>query len=164
MFTQSHTGIEGSLSTGFAMSYRFGFNGQEKNTEVSEGNYDFGARMYDDRIGRFMSVDAWASKYPWQSTYCGLDNNPIRIVDPTGNGGETSNLQGNAKDGYTVDVVQNVYLYSDGTNMDAAEKSIKDAQKVLNEGNFTKTVNADGNSVVIAKNNFIINVQQVSKY
>ena len=35
-------------------SYRYGFNGMEKDDKVKgEGNsYDFGARMYDSRIGR----------------------------------------------------------------------------------------------------------------
>lgn len=38
--------------------YRFGFNGKESDTETyGEGNaYDFGARIYDARLGRWMSV------------------------------------------------------------------------------------------------------------
>jgi RHS repeat-associated protein len=44
----------------------FGFNGKEKDDEVvGAGNsYDFDARMYNPRLGRWMSVDPSASKYP----------------------------------------------------------------------------------------------------
>ena len=38
--------------------YRYGFNGMEKDDEIhnSEGtSYDFGARIYDARIGRWLS-------------------------------------------------------------------------------------------------------------
>ncbi len=43
-------------------SYRYGFNGKEKDDEVKgEGNsLDFGARMYDSRLGRFLSIDKYA--------------------------------------------------------------------------------------------------------
>jgi RHS repeat-associated protein len=39
--------------------YRFGFNGKESDDEVSgQGNqYDYGFRVYNPRIGRFLSVD-----------------------------------------------------------------------------------------------------------
>ena len=45
--------------------YRFGFNGKEKDKETyGEGNeYDFGARIYNPRIGRWLSVDPLAKKY-----------------------------------------------------------------------------------------------------
>lgn len=46
--------------------YRYGFNGQESDGEVKgDGNsYDFGARMLDVRIGKFLSIDALFQKYP----------------------------------------------------------------------------------------------------
>jgi RHS repeat-associated protein len=67
-------------------TYRYGFNGKEKDDEIkSEGNsYDFGARMYDPRIGRWMSVDPAATKYSGLSPYNFVLNNPIRYIDPNG--------------------------------------------------------------------------------
>ena len=46
--------------------YRFSFNGKEKDDEVKGiGNsLDFGARIYDSRLGRWMSLDPMQSKYP----------------------------------------------------------------------------------------------------
>ena len=37
-------------------------------------------------MGRFSSVDAWAEKYPSHSPYNYVFNNPIKLIDPTGNG------------------------------------------------------------------------------
>jgi RHS repeat-associated protein len=66
--------------------YRYGFNGMEKDNELmGEGNaYDFGARIYDARLGRWLSVDPLADKYPAFSPYNFCLNNPIMFVDPDG--------------------------------------------------------------------------------
>jgi len=69
-----------------SLSYRFGFNGQEKDNEVyGEGNaYSFEYRVHDPRIGRFLSVDPLAWKYPWNSTYAFAENDVIRYIDLEG--------------------------------------------------------------------------------
>jgi RHS repeat-associated protein len=66
--------------------YRFGFNGKEQDNEVKgEGNsYDFGARIYDNRLGRWMSLDPAASEYPSLSDYCFVGNMPLIATDPDG--------------------------------------------------------------------------------
>ena len=63
--------------------YRYGFNGQEKDNEVmGEGNsYGFEYRMYDARIGRFMSVDPLALSFPDFSPYIFAGNYPILSPD-----------------------------------------------------------------------------------
>ena len=40
-------------------SYRYGFNGKENDNEVKgNGNQqDYGMRIYDPRLGRFLSID-----------------------------------------------------------------------------------------------------------
>ncbi|CAN5432104.1 hypothetical protein BH09BAC5_BH09BAC5_10770 [soil metagenome] len=69
------------------MSYRFGFNGQEKQDEL-HGNsgdaYDFGARMYDARLGRWLSMDPLQVKYPTLSPYNFTADIPILFVDHNG--------------------------------------------------------------------------------
>jgi RHS repeat-associated protein len=64
--------------------YRFGFNGKEKNSELNSDNYDFGARIYDGRLGRWFSVDPLQSKYPSWSTFNFTMDNPILYIDPDG--------------------------------------------------------------------------------
>lgn len=68
-------------------SYRYGYNGMEMDNEVSgNGNsYDFGARMYNPRIGRWMSRDLLSWKKPHLTPYQGMKNNPIYFIDPDGN-------------------------------------------------------------------------------
>lgn len=66
--------------------YRYGYNGKEKDGELKgEGNsYDYGARIYDPRIGRWMSTDPKESKIPNWSTYVFCLDNPTLFVDPDG--------------------------------------------------------------------------------
>jgi RHS repeat-associated protein len=70
-------------------SYNFGFNGKPKDDEVHDAtgtSYDFGARMYDTRVGRFLSVDPKAASYPSMTPYCLAGNNPVKLVDENGEG------------------------------------------------------------------------------
>ena len=67
-------------------NYRYSFNGKEGDDEVKgNGNHlDFGARCYDSRLGRFLSLDAYESKYPSISPYVFAGNMPIVANDPSG--------------------------------------------------------------------------------
>jgi RHS repeat-associated protein len=65
--------------------YRYGFNGKEKSDEIASDDYDFGARIYDGRLGRWLSLDPLAAKYPSSSPYNFCLNNPTRFIDPDGN-------------------------------------------------------------------------------
>jgi RHS repeat-associated protein len=71
---------------GSSTAYRYGFQGQEKDDELKgEGNsLNMEARMLDPRVGRWFSRDPLEFKFPWQSPYCSMDNNPILLTDPTG--------------------------------------------------------------------------------
>ena len=69
--------------------YRYGFQGQEMDNEVKGGaglSYDFGARMLDVRINRFLSLDPDGFKYPWSSPYNYAINSPVKFVDKNGEG------------------------------------------------------------------------------
>ena len=66
--------------------YRYGFNGMEKDDEVKgAGNFlDFGARIYDPRLGRFFSIDPLAPDYPWNSPYAFSENRVVDAVELEG--------------------------------------------------------------------------------
>ncbi|MBN2682432.1 MAG: hypothetical protein JXR58_07975 [Bacteroidales bacterium] len=67
--------------------YRFGFNGKENLNELtgSTGTHlDFGVRVYDSRLGRWLVVDPLAAKYPELSPYTYVGNMPIEAIDVNG--------------------------------------------------------------------------------
>lgn len=65
-------------------SYRYGFNGKEKSAEITSDSYDFGARIYDGRIARWLSVDPLFFNFPFSSPYSFAANNPIVMIDAAG--------------------------------------------------------------------------------
>jgi len=76
-----------SLSERYIRSYSYAFNDKEKTNEIYgiADAYDYGARMYDPRLGRFMSTDpiVHSPQSPYNNSY----NNPIVFVDPYGESG-----------------------------------------------------------------------------
>ncbi|MFZ1593258.1 MAG: RHS repeat-associated core domain-containing protein [Chitinophagales bacterium] len=66
--------------------YRFGFNGKESDNEVSgNGNiYDYGFRIYNSRLGRFLSTDPIKNQFPWYTPYQFAGNKPIFCLDLDG--------------------------------------------------------------------------------
>jgi len=67
-------------------AYRYGFNGKENDNEVKgEGNQqDYGMRIYDPRLGRFLSRDPLSASYPYYSPYQFAGNTPIQAIDLDG--------------------------------------------------------------------------------
>ena len=66
--------------------YRYGFNGKEKdNSFGSTTDYDYGERIYNPKIGRWISKDKEESLMPGWSPYRAFFNNPNYWQDPGGN-------------------------------------------------------------------------------
>ena len=80
----------GMLTVGRSWSagseYRYGFNGKESDPETyGDGNiYDYGFRIYDPRIGRFLSVDPLTKTFPFFTPYQFASNSPLFYVDLDG--------------------------------------------------------------------------------
>jgi RHS repeat-associated protein len=66
--------------------YTFGFNGKERDDEILGANncYDFGSRIYDARIARFLSLDRYSQKFPHEGNYNFASNKPINAIDING--------------------------------------------------------------------------------
>ena len=66
--------------------YRFGFNGKENDNEVKgTGNQqDYGMRIYDGRLCKFLSVDPITDEYPELTPYQFASNTPIQATDLDG--------------------------------------------------------------------------------
>jgi RHS repeat-associated protein len=76
------------------IKYRYGFNGKEYDNEVKgEGNQqDYGMRIYDARLMRFLSVDPLTLRYPELTPYQFASNTPIQAIDL--DGGEAKYVYG----------------------------------------------------------------------
>lgn len=80
----------------YSDNYRFGFNhatawqaSKENDNEVKgTGNQqDYGMRIYNPRLGRFLSADpliVQGQQYPWYSPYQFAGNKPIQFIDLDG--------------------------------------------------------------------------------
>ncbi len=66
--------------------YRYGFNGQMKDNDISSGGDHYTAEFweYDSRTGRRWNIEPLTKKFPWLSPYSTFENNPISKNDPTG--------------------------------------------------------------------------------
>ncbi|MDF3026939.1 MAG: hypothetical protein K0S23_1246 [Fluviicola sp.] len=67
-------------------TYRYGFQGQERDDEIKGAgnslNYEY--RMHDPRIGRFFAIDPLAGKYPYWTPYAFSGNQVIHTVELEG--------------------------------------------------------------------------------
>jgi RHS repeat-associated protein len=88
-------------------AYRYGFNGKENDNEVKgEGNQqDYGMRIYDPRLGRFLSVDPITKSYPMLTPYQFASNSPIASIDLDGKEGLVATGMPNLVDGRPTGLV-----------------------------------------------------------
>lgn len=134
----------------YAECYRYGFNGMEKDNEVA-GNgvdYDFGDRIYDSRIARWLSTDPLQKKYAGLTPYHFTFDNPIAFKDQDGRDGRLS-IDYDKKQ---VTLESTIYIYGGDKNLDYTQlaakynemyKSIKNSKtvKAANGEEWTVTVN-----------------------
>ncbi|HEX8545319.1 MAG TPA: RHS repeat-associated core domain-containing protein, partial [Cytophagaceae bacterium] len=66
--------------------FRFGFNGKEKDDDGEFGKtvYDYGFRIYNPGLGRFLSMDPLSKNYQFLSPYQFAENTPIFAIDLDG--------------------------------------------------------------------------------
>lgn len=124
--------------------YRYGFNGKEYDNEVKgEGNQqDYGMRIYDPRLGRFLSVDPLTKSYPWFTPYQFAGNIPIAAIDL--DGGESKIvINQTSKDGTVVQIASENYIVQQSI---LGVKFTSDNSGPLGHGTYTVNYSADGKS------------------
>lgn len=70
-------------SATISTTYRFGFNGQERSTELNSESYTAEFWQYDARIGRRSNIDPISNAF--ESPFSTFGGNPIWFSDPYGN-------------------------------------------------------------------------------
>ena len=74
--------MPGRQFTSSADDYRYGFNGKENDDET--GTQDYGMRIYNPALGKFLSIDPLSKKYPYLTPYAFAENDVIRCIDLDG--------------------------------------------------------------------------------
>lgn len=70
-----------------AGAYRYGFNGKENDNDVKGiegGQQDYGMRIYNPRLGRFLSEDPLSKSFSMLTPYQFASNTPIAAIDLDG--------------------------------------------------------------------------------
>ena len=108
--------------------------------------YDFGARIYDARLGRFLSTDAFESKYPHYSPYSYAGNSPIINIDIGGDSIWVTSRT--VMDGKKMIITRTIHttiallnISEDPHNMGLIKKSLH--RKLTNALTKNKTVSSD---------------------
>lgn len=121
-------------------NYRYAFQGQE--LDVETGKEAFQLRLWDGRIGRWLTTDPYGEFY---SPYLGMGNNPISLIDP--DGGKTE-----GKTDWIKNLITNEVKWFQGVGKEAEDKALKEwgigQSDIKNVGSsyfFTMTNNHDDN-------------------
>ena len=109
-------------------SYRYGFNGQERETSLNQSVTSAEYWFYDGRLGRRWNVDPVF--YPGQSSYSAFNNNPIIYTDPTGESGELT-IDDKSK---TVTLNATLHLYGSKATPKFAQKVQDQINNDINNG------------------------------
>lgn len=103
--------------------------------------YDFGARMYDARLGRWLSTDPLQAKYPDISPYTFVGNSPLLFKDPDG---RVLIVAGSAEDWTRFKAVlevqfANAVIFTRDANTNVVTMAFNDAEiaKMAKEQNTT---------------------------
>jgi RHS repeat-associated protein len=154
-----------------AGEYRFGFNGKEKDDEVTGvtgATYDYGFRIYDSRIARFLSVDPLAMSFPFYTPYQFSANMPIAAVDLDGleavikinSAWYQNEIDKTVNDG---DVQRAIYLASKSIGDPAKNEYAKKAYGSDYAGTFNYSEqNPEGLTVYNSNGDMIFNLKQMS--
>ncbi|MBS4042939.1 MAG: hypothetical protein KGZ59_03910 [Chitinophagaceae bacterium] len=140
------SGISSKAANTLANKYKYNSK-EEQRQEFSDGSglewVDFGARMYNNQIGRWMVVDPLAKERSWLTPYNYVQNNPLNRIDPDGR-----------LDDWVESADGKIYWDENSTS----QETTKEGEKYLGKNVLVGTHNRDANG------NELINTAQFDLY
>jgi len=141
-----------SYTASGSTAYRYGFNGKENDNDVKgEGNQqNYDNRIYDGRIGRWLSVDPLASGYSSLSPYAMVANTPIQAIDPDGkliifiNGIHVNNAGKDYWKQEWMTTQSRTFLYGLGTWQESVKQEYRWDEHLMNRWNDHHAIYYDG--------------------
>jgi RHS repeat-associated protein len=130
-----------------AHTSRHGFTGHEKESDLAEGIYTTEYRLYDARVGRWLSVDPLFEKYVGMSPYNYCMLNPVMMVDSDGRKFDLSNLSSEQQKIFNDNI--NILINLDNSEVSSVVSFLRDNQNFMisihlndaNNNGFNKNVN-----------------------
>jgi RHS repeat-associated protein len=132
-----------SYTRSYSTANNYKYNGKELQPETQW--YDYGARMYDPAIARFINVDPLADNRDWLTPYNYVQNNSILRIDPTGAIDDYYDIEGN-------------YLGNDGQGDNLRLVKEGQEQAVASKLNGAQTTEADRNAARSSDNSAVITI------
>ncbi len=77
------------MNADYGDEHRYGFNGKENDRDLQSDDgsnlvLDYGFRIYNPAIARFLSTDPLTKSYPWYTPYQFAGNKPTKFIDLDG--------------------------------------------------------------------------------
>jgi len=141
---------------------RWKYNGKETQTTGEVNWLDYGARMYDDVIGRWTKPDPMSEKYYGTSGYAYCVNNPIKYIDKHGSiiVDSCGHIAYDAKKGWTKYATTNVKrignaMFKTSTGKMQWDKMVKSSVRITLEiSNKSKKADPSGYRLGISNSIF----------
>jgi RHS repeat-associated protein len=109
-------------------NYRFGFNGKENDEDWGKTIQDYGFRLYNPALGKFLSVDPLTQSYPELTPYQFASNSPIFCIDIDGLEGTT--YEHTVQPGETIFSIVSYYRVKKGCNVTPERVAAANPSKV----------------------------------
>lgn len=139
-------------------SYRYGFNGKENDRDFGNKQViqDYGFRLYNPAIGKFLSVDPLASNFPNQSDYISFDDDPINKIDPDGRTG----VAVKDKSTKTITIQSTIYFYGNSATKELAKMATDKIDAGWNAANATMLIDGEVYDVKFETTPILVSVDE----